>query len=311
MKLTEELCKLYFDRTEADIENVTPILTPDCVVLGSGYTSLYRSAREYLYALKEFTLNRKDVKFVVRDFWGEEHPVTGEVVIVYGGAKVVWDGSNTDIDIDMSIRFTIVFKKMEERWKISYVHQALLDRNNRSVDNMQAEELAGQLKKAQENILKMVELTKRDGLTGLANYRSLEESYRKWKLEQSWIVVVDLDNFKQINDTYGHAAGNHVLKKIANILEKSLWGEDMACRMGGDEFVILCGPLSRVELDQMLRKIQKAVAEGGVGEKAWTQLSVGATPMRKEESFTDALKRADEAMYYRKTHGKNGYCISV
>ena len=125
------------------------------------------------------------------------------------------------------------------------------------------------------------------------------------------LIFCDLDNFKPINDTYGHNVGDEILKRVANYLKKTLRKEDTICRFGGDEFVILVEELDNFELlETILRKINNITNEACVvdGHTIDIGMSIGASIFPDDGIDADTLiKSADAAMYKAKKQGKN--CI--
>ena len=157
----------------------------------------------------------------------------------------------------------------------------------------------------------MQDLAQRDGLTELINYRGLVERWRSWKKENSWVFILDLDNFKRINDTYGHLAGNRILKSVAEALWAAVRDGDVVCRAGGDEFVLLCGGIPNEEMaHKAARHILRALEEKGKSVPEWVGISAGGTAVRAEDSVEQALDRADQALYQVKKSGKHNYLFA-
>ena len=107
--------------------------------------------------------------------------------------------------------------------------------------------------------------------------------------------------------TFGHMAGNEVLKKVSAVLERTVGGRDLVCRIGGDEFVLLLSGVEQVE--ELARRLLWRAQQVGRGEACWTSLSMGGTPVRAGEALEDAIRRADAALYRQKRIGKNGYLL--
>jgi len=162
---------------------------------------------------------------------------------------------------------------------------------------------------------KQAYLATHDPLTGLSNRLLLND-----RLEHAInhanrfdkciaIVFCDLDNFKPINDTYGHAIGDEILKQIADLFRRILRKEDTICRFGGDEFVILLEEIRSFEhLNRILKKIQSITDETFVvgGNRLKVGMSIGTATYPTDGNDTqELLRRADEAMYRAKKKGKN------
>ncbi len=174
--------------------------------------------------------------------------------------------------------------------------------------------------KAQEQRLKLI--AHYDPLTGLPNRRLLMDRLKqalaqtRRNRQTMALAVLDLDDFKPINDTHGHEAGDLVLKEIGERLSKNLRAGDTAARLGGDEFVlVLLGLENTAHCEHALARIIEAVAEpitlpatGTVAVSA----SLGATLFPRNNSDTDPdtlLRHADQAMYRAKQRGKNRYHV--
>jgi diguanylate cyclase (GGDEF)-like protein len=124
----------------------------------------------------------------------------------------------------------------------------------------------------------------------------------------------DIDNFKDINDTYGHLTGDKVLKEVAKIIRESIRSTDIAGRYGGDEFVILLPetPLSDalVVAEKIRRKFSRHPIQ--VNDKSFNvTLSIGITAFRKKvESPLSLLDEADKALYLAKERGRDRTCVA-
>ena len=159
-------------------------------------------------------------------------------------------------------------------------------------------------------------LASTDPLTGLPNRRHFlatleQEAARKRRFPEvsASLLMLDLDHFKLVNDTHGHAAGDMVLRRFAVLLRDSLRKTDLAGRLGGEEFaVLLIGTDldSAAEFAERLRcefDAERVVIEG---QSIHTTVSVGVTALRQDDpSADDALARADMALYQAKAEGRN------
>jgi diguanylate cyclase len=161
-----------------------------------------------------------------------------------------------------------------------------------------------------ETKLKAVEeLALRDSLTGLANRRNTEGRI-EWRIahQQTFcVMMIDLNHFKQVNDTYGHPAGDSLLKQLSQELRSNLRSSDVAGRWGGDEFIIildcdLAG--ANCQVDRMRKwvlgeyTVQRAAGAGEV--KVPVDASIGLAQWQKGETMEKLIERADTAMYEEK-----------
>ncbi len=185
---------------------------------------------------------------------------------------------------------------------------SLLNQNLETI----VEERTRELVKANTD-LEILALT--DVLTELPNRRhALQQLNQLWKESRQFsghlaCMVIDADGFKTINDTFGHDAGDVVLKRLARELQHSVRSDDIVCRMGGDEFLIICPntPLEGALLVAEQTRENIAGLRVPAGEGAWSgSISVGVAANGNDiSSIDDLLKAADEAVYLAKNDGKN------
>ena len=165
----------------------------------------------------------------------------------------------------------------------------------------------------------IAELVFKDDLTGLHNrrflYRTFEEDWDEWKdgAEQISLAIVDLDYFKQVNDTHGHLTGDLVLSETATLLESSISGEDRAIRYGGDEFILLLPGRSKGESGEIAEALRRAMADKEFVSKEEQQplevvlsFSIGVATFPEDGSVGEELMAAaDKALYASKKAGRN------
>ncbi|MBX3209396.1 MAG: diguanylate cyclase [Labilithrix sp.] len=163
-----------------------------------------------------------------------------------------------------------------------------------------------------------LEYSAHDALTGLYNRRYFERRLREESAHAKRhkrpfsLIVVDLDHFKLINDTYGHEDGDRVLCHVADLLGGSLREDDIACRFGGEEFVILLratpGPAARVVANRLRAEVAaKGIPLGAKDELRHVTLSggVSAADERNGYDVDNIVDRADKALYRAKRGGRN------
>jgi two-component system, cell cycle response regulator len=159
-----------------------------------------------------------------------------------------------------------------------------------------------------------------DSLTGLYNRRGLEGRseaihFRPGspQLAQVWIMA-DIDHFKRVNDTYGHEAGDEVLKAVAEALRATARGADVVARFGGEEFVLVLPDTSAevaVRIAERLRLAIEALSTEIGGEIIRVTASFGIAQRTAQESLPEVLERADAALYSSKREGRNRVTISA
>ncbi len=160
---------------------------------------------------------------------------------------------------------------------------------------------------------KLYNLAIKDELTGLFirrffTHRLQEEIRRANRYQQEFsIIMIDIDHFKQVNDTYGHAIGDKALVFLARKMESSLRGPDVPCRYGGEEFIILMPETGTQGAKMVAERLRKTLEENKVpemGRSITISLGVATFPMHGEEA-AEIMNAADMALYAAKEEGRN------
>ena len=155
-----------------------------------------------------------------------------------------------------------------------------------------------------------------DALTGLHNRRYMEGHLRTLVEEAAStgrplsVMVADIDFFKKVNDTYGHDGGDNVLREFAARLKRNTRGIDLACRMGGEEFVVIMPETEMERAQQVAERLRAMIAAEPFKINTTTLASVTAsvgvaTLEGPEETPETIFKRADNALYAAKREGRN------
>jgi len=157
-----------------------------------------------------------------------------------------------------------------------------------------------------------------DGLTGLYNHRHFQEQLevevkraQRYDLNLS-LIMIDLDHFKEFNDSYGHLEGDTLLRKIAQILKSSLRETDFVARYGGEEFAVILPETNKEGGSIAAERVRRAISEqtfGEVGAKMTVSLGVASYP---DDAClrADLIKAADDALYRAKSEGRNRTCLA-
>jgi diguanylate cyclase (GGDEF)-like protein len=201
------------------------------------------------------------------------------------------------------------------RTRLRAAQRMVLLQNAWEKDRTQLRQIAAELAVANRRLANAA-LT--DLLTGLPNRRSAME-----QLEQAWsaaarsglplaVMVIDIDHFKHINDTYGHAAGDAVLRKAAEALRNSARRQDSVCRIGGEEFLVICPNTDLQAAMQSAERLRTTLSGRpiavGPTEKCITA-SIGVAVREPATADIDALvSAADQALYAAKEAGRNRTC---
>ncbi|HDM69962.1 MAG TPA: GGDEF domain-containing protein, partial [Thermotogales bacterium] len=148
-----------------------------------------------------------------------------------------------------------------------------------------------------------------DALTGVFNRKYLTELGSLLEGKGLAVLMVDVDFFKKVNDTYGHDVGDLVLKAIAKVCRSSVRNDDKVIRYGGEEFLIIIPTSDDTLAFKIAERIRRNVEMREIkipnGEIIRKTVSIGGTIMRSNEELEDAIKRADKALYDAKRMGRN------
>lgn len=156
-----------------------------------------------------------------------------------------------------------------------------------------------------------------DGLTGMQNRRYFDDALREYLMEFRRIekpiglMILDLDHFKQVNDTHGHDVGDEVLRAVAGCLRDMTRYHDVVARLGGEEFAVVAPNMTEEQLFKLAERIRKAVAAlvvvaGNVRLRVTT--SIGLAVWDGKETGEDFYRRADKQLYQAKRQGRNRVC---
>lgn len=261
-----------------------------------------------------------------QDYLAERDAEFSETIDVLRAAltKVVGDTEGTNAALDESSRrFRRLSGVDDIRELRRQLSRAVVDleavvEEKRKQDAAQYEKLSKQIAQLESKVEASMADALRDPLTGVANRRGFDELSRRWvtaanRTSQSLAVaIVDLDDFKKINDQHGHAAGDKILTLAARCLKNGIRSSDFLSRYGGEEFVILLRhierPLALQRMSETLAKIAACRYEyPGVGRRVFVPFtaSIGLTEYVPGESLEATMKRADDALYEAKAQGKN------
>ncbi|MBD0786299.1 diguanylate cyclase [Vibrio sp. Y2-5] len=171
-------------------------------------------------------------------------------------------------------------------------------------------------RKVHERTAELERLTQIDPLTELYNRRGMAEqieaSLNRAEREDLplGLLWIDIDWFKDINDTYGHAAGDESLKAIAEVIKQTIRSYDMAARWGGDEFLVLLVNVDANELVQLAGRLCSQISRHQFSNRFSISVSIGGAMYVKGQNIDTWLQNADQALYKAKDNGRNGFYIN-
>ena len=180
--------------------------------------------------------------------------------------------------------------------------------------NAELQETVKHLEFTRNRLSQEEETARTDALTGLYNRRGFDAELRAFMERAKAIggalalVAMDLDRFKPVNDTMGHAAGDFVLRGVGKILQDGVRKSDLPCRVGGDEFIILLADVEEATARERAEHVRSAIgtlAHPGNEQGIQIPSTMGGTMYRAGETAEELMHRADEALYAAKRAGRN------
>ncbi len=167
-----------------------------------------------------------------------------------------------------------------------------------------------------EYVKKLEKLSVTDKLTGLCNRSKIEQElkrvmceYRRYRVP-SCVILLDVDHFKAVNDEYGHLEGDHVLVKVAHILQSRTRETDIVGRWGGEEFLIITPNTNLHQATVVAEKLRRAVEEEPFGKVGHKTVSIGLSAFEENRSINEIIDRADKALYEAKNSGRNRVVVA-
>lgn len=209
-------------------------------------------------------------------------------------------------------------RKLRVALESSAGHLDRMVEDKRAADAQQIAALTVQVEQLKSELNKVRKVAETDGLTGVLNRKSMDEilvdlSSKAAISRRSFaFLLIDIDNFKQLNDTYGHQIGDRVLIAFARKCYRMLRADDYLARYGGEEFAVILPDASLRNAVKKARRICEAVAGtryaiGKASEEQYLSVtvSIGVSALRRTDSIPALIERADKALYLAKRTGKN------
>lgn len=297
MKFLAKYLTLFF--CEADIE------THACRMLGEkSWMQEFTSFEEQMDWILDNFVKPEDRQRYQKLF--ELENVVNNAKIHRDTYELILNGAYKQSDYIVKLVFHIMKVDGAEAEKLYFYGEDISEIKAQEDKNKQLLEISRQL----------LEISQNDGLTGLYNKTAAEKAvrnctYQNLKNAVNVLIMIDVDHFKYFNDEYGHMAGDEVLKHVAESLKNAFRSDDIVCRWGGDEFMVLMKSVTSIRAVksrlERLRLFMKALEEQEPSFKV--TLSIGAAVMHQGESFDELFQRTDELLYQVKKGGRDAFCI--
>jgi len=197
--------------------------------------------------------------------------------------------------------------------------EAIATRDRMLAAHQEVQEAEARIKELEAKLQHMSELVREDQLTGSLNRRGLDDVFERESARADrrgtplCVALLDLDNFKKLNDTYGHLAGDKALRHLVKVVKETLRSMDVIARFGGEEFLILLPETPVEAAAAAMVRVQRELTRHFFlheNEKMLITFSCGVALRRQNEDQASLTKRADQAMYQAKQSGKNRVVIA-
>lgn len=301
---TKNLWRAYIFNT--DISQFIDLIDDNIVVIGTGSHEFYLSKEQLIEGL---TLVKQEGQYINFEIIHEEYHqlLFDHSCIVYGRLHA----RDQEKIVDMDTRFSIVYECINDVWKIVHIHQ--------SMPNLEQEQgeyypksLSQKALAAMELANEMSDLAHHDTLTTLLNRHAFfkEVSLLHKNNSTCYFLLIDLDNFKSINDTHGHIVGDDILKAIGQVIKHHIRKDDIAGRIGGDEFALAYANINLENIKCIAERLMHDYHEEIKNTYHIDMtISIGIAQILPTDHIKDAYRKADLALYEAKRMGKNKYSI--
>lgn len=268
------------------IEDSKPIgifTTKDVIKVIKQHKDLSLSVSNYMSSPVE-TINKNSSVRQALEFLKDKH--YKRVVVVDDNGKMFGIISQKELISLSYSKWVVLMKEYHE--ELNQLNSSLLDKSK-----------------------KYERLASRDSLTGLYNRAKFLELYEasyeimKQRENEMSLIISDIDNFKSINDGYGHNVGDKVIVEVSNILRETLRNIDIVCRWGGEEFVVLLPSVGLEGAMEIAHKLKDNINEAAIKQVQNITASFGVTEVRYNDDIDSVIDRADRALYLAKASGKN------
>jgi diguanylate cyclase len=273
-----------------------------------------RSLKEVIYKQGQLKHSLSDVKLTVKNMMMTFIDRLGAVAASTGDFHEKIGGYSDKISKadNISELNSILDEVLKETRMVQA--EALKARDKMVLARQEVQDAESRIHALEAKLQHLSELVREDQLTGSLNRRGLDDVFERETARSDrrgtplCIAVLDLDDFKKLNDTYGHIAGDAALKHLVKIVKETLRSMDVIARFGGEEFLILMPETTIEAAASTMTRLQRELTKHFFlhdNEKVLITFSAGVALRRPNEEQTELVKRADKAMYTAKQTGKN------
>ena len=273
-----------------------------------------RSMKEVIYKQGQLKHSLSDVKLTVKNMMMTFIDRLGSVAATTGDFHEKIGGYSEQIGQATNIAElnSVLDNVLRETRAVQA--EALKSRDRMVAARQEMHDAETRIHALEEQLRHMSELVREDQLTGSLNRRGLDDVFERETARADrrgtplCVAVLDLDDFKRLNDTYGHSAGDGALKHLVQVVKNTLRSMDVIARFGGEEFLILLPETTVEAAAQTMTRLQRELTRHFFlheNEKILITFSAGVALRLPDEAQEELVKRADRAMYKAKQTGKN------
>ncbi|MFS2004239.1 GGDEF domain-containing protein [Duganella sp. CT11-25] len=278
-----------------------------------------RSLKEVIYKQGQLKHSLSDVKLTVKNMMMTFIDRLGQVAASTGDFHEKIGGYSEKISkADNIAELNNILDEVLKETRIVQ-SEALKARDKMVLARQEVQDAENRIHTLEAKLQHLSELVREDQLTGSLNRRGLDDVFERETARADrrgtplCIAILDLDDFKKLNDTYGHIAGDAALKHLVKIVKDTLRSMDVIARFGGEEFLILMPETSVEAAASTMTRLQRELTKHFFlhdNEKVLITFSAGVALRRPNEEQTELVKRADKAMYTAKQTGKNRVVVA-
>ncbi|TFW26018.1 sensor domain-containing diguanylate cyclase [Duganella callida] len=278
-----------------------------------------RSLKEVIYKQGQLKHSLSDVKLTVKNMMMTFIDRLGQVAASTGDFHEKIGGYSAKISqADNISELNSILDEVLKETRIVQ-NEALKARDKMVLAKQEVQDAEARIHALEAKLQHLSELVREDQLTGSLNRRGLDDVFERETARSDrrgtplCIAVLDLDDFKKLNDTYGHIAGDAALKHLVKIVKDTLRSMDVIARFGGEEFLILMPETTVDAAASTMTRLQRELTKHFFlhdNEKVLITFSAGVALRRPNEEQTELVKRADKAMYTAKQTGKNRVVVA-
>ncbi len=278
-----------------------------------------RSLKDVIYKQSQLKHSLSDVKLTVKnmmmtfiDRLGQVAASTGDFHEKIGGYSEKISRAENIAELNQILDDVLRETRIVQ-------NEALKARDKMVLARQEVQDAEQRIHALEAKLQHMSELVREDQLTGSLNRRGLDDVFERETARADrrgtplCIALLDLDDFKRLNDTYGHIAGDAALKHLVKIVKETLRSMDVIARFGGEEFLILLPETTVEAASQTMTRLQRELTKHFFlhdNEKVLITFSAGVALRRPNEEQGELVKRADKAMYQAKQSGKNRVVVA-